>query len=151
VRAVGPLWIVALLGCGDVAAPGRDTLEVASAPHEPAVHPSVAPPSSDGPVWIGAENCAACHTRIYHAWRGSAHAEEGVDCEHCHGPGSAHANNPRLLRSGLVRDVPRSTCADCHDDAADSDLDYARRRDALLASGHGLAEGHGRRAPSQLQ
>jgi predicted CXXCH cytochrome family protein len=39
---------------------------------------------------VGAETCATCHGDIANNFRHAFHAQQGVDCEACHGPGSLH-------------------------------------------------------------
>lgn len=65
-------------------------------------------------------NCGSCHTTGYTlsgnqdglpgltgTW-----AFSGVQCEECHGPGSAHANHP--LSVGMEVDRDAESCNDCH-------------------------------------
>ena len=67
--------------------------------------------SDPGPVWD--EVCANCHVT------GSGPArEDGIGCEACHGPGSAHAASPAEVLPFVFRaDEPRrgaSVCGSCH-------------------------------------
>src|ERR1051326_9625868 len=39
---------------------------------------------------VGAAKCSACHTDNYTSWTKTKHSQVQVDCESCHGPGSAH-------------------------------------------------------------
>jgi predicted CXXCH cytochrome family protein len=39
---------------------------------------------------VGMEACTACHTDITKDFRHAFHAQQGVECEQCHGPGSLH-------------------------------------------------------------
>jgi predicted CXXCH cytochrome family protein len=39
---------------------------------------------------MGAEACATCHADIAKDFRHAYHAQQGVECEQCHGPGSLH-------------------------------------------------------------
>ena len=65
-------------------------------------------------------NCGSCHTTGYSpegnqddlpgfvgTW-----AEDGIQCEACHGPGSLHAQNPRGV--ALVIDRDSEQCGECH-------------------------------------
>ncbi len=74
-------------------------------------------------------DCAACHTTGY---RTTGHqndqagvkgtwAENGVQCEVCHGPGSNHAKNP--YGSGLKIERDSQACTKCHERGADAALD----------------------------
>ena len=38
----------------------------------------------------GAETCTMCHAEIAKDFRHAFHAQQGVECEQCHGPGSLH-------------------------------------------------------------
>jgi hypothetical protein len=70
---------------------------------------------------IGSEKCADCHggrsagDPIYHSWLETKHGERNVGCERCHGPGSAHEDNPTKTN---ILTFPKSTspiiCAQCH-------------------------------------
>lgn len=84
-----------------------------------------------GDEWVsyhaGEENlpfdCAACHTTGYNNWPPASHqdgmegvvgvwAYENVQCEACHGPSAAHAQNPDLIKP--VIDSTGATCEGCH-------------------------------------
>ena len=83
--------------------------------------------SSDqaGASYIGSEACVngTCHggtgaretQTTYQHWKGTKHADKGVSCERCHGPGSTHAANPS---ESNILTFPKSTspvvCAQCH-------------------------------------
>lgn len=65
-------------------------------------------------------DCGTCHTTGYSA---SGHqnelpgmigtwAEDGVQCEACHGPGSQHVNHPMSFRMDIDRDA--ESCGSCH-------------------------------------
>ncbi|MGA8509168.1 MAG: DmsE family decaheme c-type cytochrome [Candidatus Sulfotelmatobacter sp.] len=43
-----------------------------------------------GATPMGAEACATCHADIAKDFRHAYHAQQGVECEQCHGPGSLH-------------------------------------------------------------
>ncbi len=67
------------------------------------------------------------------------HPMEGVGCEACHGPGKAHADDPKkpqaILRlgGGCPECSVLPICRSCHDDANDPDFDY---RTALPKARH---------------
>jgi predicted CXXCH cytochrome family protein len=44
----------------------------------------------EGATPMGSEACAACHADIAKDFRHAFHAQQGVECEQCHGPGSLH-------------------------------------------------------------
>ncbi len=116
-------------------------------------------------MFLGANNCQACHTEVYAQWRKTRHAQayttlraknmqfepqclvchttgyrhhngfdeqsntslSGVQCEACHGYGTAH------VRDGRMNETARASCTECHDnarrpchdEASDTDFDYA--------------------------
>lgn len=41
---------------------------------------------------VGAEACIACHTDIAKDFRHAFHAQQGIECEQCHGAGSLHVD-----------------------------------------------------------
>ena len=43
-----------------------------------------------GATPMGADACATCHADIAKDFRHAFHAQQGVECEQCHGPGSLH-------------------------------------------------------------
>jgi len=96
------------------------------------------PPAQHNATYVGSAKCGTCHgssatasavklagnttTRgivnpndIYDHWLATKHAGEGVGCEQCHGPGSAHASAPATTN---ILTFPNSTnpivCAQCH-------------------------------------
>lgn len=78
------------------------------------------------------EDCAACHggkspeDPIYKHWKETVHANKGVTCESCHGPGSVHKANPTkeniLSYPKIVSSV---VCAQCHGPIADQ-FDFSK-------------------------
>ena len=95
------------------------------------------PPAQQNATYVGSAKCGTCHgstapasmgklasnttTRgfsagdVYDHWIATRHATEGVGCEQCHGPGSAHAAAPA---TDNILTFPNSTnpivCAQCH-------------------------------------
>src|SRR6202158_6071395 len=43
-----------------------------------------------GATPVGADTCTTCHSDIAANFRHAFHAQQGLDCEACHGPGSLH-------------------------------------------------------------
>lgn len=46
---------------------------------------------------IGTEKCASCHDDRYGKYKNTKHAQVGVGCESCHGPGSLHNGNTERI------------------------------------------------------
>lgn len=88
--------------------------------------------------FIGAGMCQRCHADEYTTWAETSHANailtkydgdhpvaEGVDanvgvqCEHCHGLGTAHGT------VGMVTQVGIETCQGCHSSEGVADIDFA--------------------------
>lgn len=74
---------------------------------------------------VGAETCATCHEDAVKGFAGGAHgqamAARSKDllsgaCETCHGPGSAHADDPKT--SNIVRHPKDDACLACHSKSA---------------------------------
>ena len=127
------------------------------------------PPAQQNATYVGSAKCGTCHgstapaaslgklasstTRaisggdIYDHWIATRHSTEGVGCEQCHGPGSAHAANPS---PDNILTFPNSTnpvvCAQCHGPIYD---DWKTTKhaevvpDPVVASGDSLATATG--------
>jgi DmsE family decaheme c-type cytochrome len=78
------------------------------------------------PTFVGDETCTTCHEDQMNTLAGTAHASPAFGklatngCESCHGPGSAHADDPdnEALRPTLARLNPSersAVCQSCHD------------------------------------
>jgi hypothetical protein len=78
-------------------------------------------------------DCISCHVVGFRQKSGFVtHAATpelaGVGCERCHGPGSAHVQNPVGAKMGKVGDgLPSKVCTECHDFEQSPDFDYGRR------------------------
>ena len=77
-----------------------------------------------GGGFVGAETCATCHEDVAKAFNAGAHgqlmAARSKDvlnkaCEGCHGPGSAHADNPS--KANINRKPRPEACLSCHPQA----------------------------------
>jgi hypothetical protein len=90
---------------------------------------------------VGNLDCVPCHVTGFDR-RGGPQGIRGLErfvdvgCESCHGPGSAHARNPKVpLDYGL--DVPERVCAECHRAAEDQKpFDYEERLPRVIGPGH---------------
>lgn len=85
-------------------------------------------------------DCIGCHVTGYQQPGGATASEhahlEGVGCESCHGPGSAHADNPGPSGS-ISRAVAEPVCTRCHDAQRGDGFAYSRARGRLLTTAHG--------------
>ncbi len=66
---------------------------------------------------VGDAKCAPCHATLHTSWLATKHKAALVDCEACHGPGSAHVAAPSLtniLRGTAATDS--AVCGQCHND-----------------------------------
>jgi predicted CXXCH cytochrome family protein len=67
----------------------------------------------------GADTCATCHADIAKDYRHAFHAQQGVECEQCHGPGSLHVQGGGDV-SKIISFKQRSAtdangvCLSCH-------------------------------------
>ena len=72
-----------------------------------------------GATRVGSEACAACHTDLKNNFRHAFHAGQGVECEDCHGAGSAHIDGggdvTKIVSYGRrsARDA-NGACLSCH-------------------------------------
>ena len=86
-------------------------------------------------------NCVSCHVTGYGQPGGATvtHNMGGalvnVGCESCHGPGSAHNEDP--ASAPLPADVPETTCVTCHNAEHSDRFQYRAYREAIRAPGHG--------------
>lgn len=83
------------------------------------------PPAAPAATFVGSEVCAACHTEAADHLAKTPHGKgtfaslSSHGCETCHGPGSAHAENPDdpALQPRLTRLRPQqqsAVCQTCH-------------------------------------
>ena len=104
---------------------------------------------ADGPTYVGAQKCKMCHKVQYNSWMETHHAKAteiakkgaegrsfepsclkchatnadenlpGVQCEACHGPGSAYKKMSIMkdlekAKANGLKDVTQATCDGCH-------------------------------------
>jgi 2',3'-cyclic-nucleotide 2'-phosphodiesterase (5'-nucleotidase family) len=89
-------------------------------------------------------SCVGCHVTGYRQPGGSEVVQNDglrdVQCETCHGPGSAHvdARSDAARRATIRRDAPADLCAtQCHTPEHSDHFDYATYRPRILGPGHG--------------
>jgi hypothetical protein len=74
---------------------------------------------AQAPTKIGADKCMMCHKPMFNSWKASKHAAAQVDCETCHGPGSAYKtlavmkDKAKAKAAGLIEPTEKD-CNDCH-------------------------------------
>ena len=72
-----------------------------------------------GATPVGPETCATCHSKIVSATSHAYHAQQGVECEDCHGNGSLHVEGggdvKKIIsyRQRSARDA-NGACLSCH-------------------------------------
>ena len=84
--------------------------------------------------------CVSCHVTGFMRPGGSSlKALEGlkdVQCESCHGPGSAHAETGDIAL--IQRSPTESSCKTCHNPKHSTRFEFEAYRERLIAPGHGL-------------
>ncbi len=116
------LWLLALYGCGGGGGPIKVTPAPAGPPSPTAEFLALLPEGQRGATFVGSERCADCHggkqaqvEPIYVSWSQTRHAKASVGCEHCHGPGSKHAEAPSKDNILTYPNITRSVvCGQCH-------------------------------------
>jgi hypothetical protein len=88
-------------------------------------------------------DCVSCHVVGYGQKSGFVNSERtpqlaDVGCERCHGPGSAHSDDPRVKMGKVGGGQPPSmVCTECHDFEQSPTFDYNQR---WLQIEHGKAK-----------
>jgi len=85
--------------------------------------------------------CVGCHVTGYGEIGGSSlgytRRLESVQCETCHGPGSAHVAGKGLEEPPAIRrDTPASVCTGCHNEHHSDTFQYAAYLRDVLGPGH---------------
>ena len=68
---------------------------------------------------VGSDTCTTCHAEVANNFRHAFHAQQGVDCEECHGAGSLHVEGGGDI-SKIISFSHRSAtdangvCLSCH-------------------------------------
>jgi len=90
-------------------------------------------------------DCVGCHVTGYDKPGGSTVTDvmspnlKDVQCESCHGPGSAHVTDP--TNAVPVTEPGEQVCIGCHHPPHTDVFDYKARRDKVLGPGHGKPGG----------
>lgn len=76
--------------------------------------------------------CVKCHVTGFDKPGGYVDQEltpelEGVQCEVCHGPAAAHAENPGDRKS-LIVDPGEASCRECHTKGQDPNFNYSIKK-----------------------
>ncbi|MFV8751258.1 multiheme c-type cytochrome [Nannocystaceae bacterium ST9] len=87
-------------------------------------------------------SCVGCHVTGFRKPGGSEVVENellrAVQCEQCHGPGSAHVEDP--VPETILHSAPVSVCVECHTPDHSDTFDYEAYMRDVLGEGHGAAE-----------
>jgi len=73
-----------------------------------------------GATQVGSDTCTTCHTDVGASFRHAFHAQQGLTCEECHGPGSLHVQGGGDI-SKIISFSHRSpadangVCLSCHE------------------------------------
>ncbi|MFI5301120.1 MAG: multiheme c-type cytochrome [Polyangiales bacterium] len=85
-------------------------------------------------------DCVGCHVTGYEKPGGSTVTDvkslEAVQCESCHGPGSAHVVDPH--KAALPTELTSSLCESCHHPPHSSAFEFKARRQLVRGPGHGM-------------
>lgn len=88
-------------------------------------------------------SCVGCHVTAFRKPGGSEVVEladlEAIQCEVCHGPGSAHAAQPERAGKAVAirREVSAETCTQCHTPEHSDTFQYEAYMRDVLGAGHG--------------
>ncbi len=130
--------LLVLYGCGGGGGPVRPPQPPAGPPSPTAEFLNLLPEGQRGATFVGSERCATCHggrqgqvEPLYASWSKTRHAAASVGCEHCHGPGSKHAEAPSKENILTYPDITRSiVCGQCHGPSYD-DHEHSAHSEAV--------------------
>jgi hypothetical protein len=85
-------------------------------------------------------NCFGCHVTGAYQPGGVCRVDkmeerENVGCESCHGPGSAHSEDPSV--KNIARKPDQAACVKCHEHENSPNFDFAKYLPQVLGPGHG--------------
>lgn len=116
--------MLAIAGCGGSGGPLRppDT-GGGGGPSISAAFRALWPDAQQSATYVGSDTCRTCHESgvggapvvDYAKWEETRHAQLGIGCEQCHGPGSVHVAGPAKANILTFPNLARSEiCAQCH-------------------------------------
>ncbi|HVZ71516.1 MAG TPA: multiheme c-type cytochrome [Polyangia bacterium] len=88
--------------------------------------------------------CVSCHVTGYGEVGGTSlgftKKLENIQCEQCHGPGSAHVAGEGLESPPAIQlDVPSSVCTTCHNEHHSDTFNYNAYLRDVVGPGHGMS------------
>ncbi|GAV24830.1 hypothetical protein ciss_07630, partial [Carboxydothermus islandicus] len=105
--------------------------------------------SQTGATAVGSSSCQSCHPKYYTGWKKTAHFDNSVGCEACHGNGSLHvkAPNSRNITNPATKNAGGKvdTCgtAACHGNgttAKSINYDFGNVTESIIYYGEAMSQ-----------